>query len=129
MSGGYEYEFEISAQWFKKDNADNEKKLVIYAKENEFGNNSVGADEDGDIVFVKEGKPELTVTGGSTSYVKSTKLTVKATGEYSYIDTVSYSVDGKKETILEKGNKFTYSSDVRERWRCTGFNKVRHISG
>ena len=113
VSGGYEYEFEISAQWFKKDNADNAKKLVIYAKENEFGNNSVGADEDGDIVFVKEGKPELTVTGGSTSYVKSTKLTVKATGEYSYIDTVSYSVDGKKETILEKGNKFTYSSDVR----------------
>ena len=26
---------------------------------------------------------------------------------------MSYSVDGKKETILEKGNKFTYSSDVR----------------
>lgn len=54
VSGGYEYEFEISAQWFKKDNADNAKKLVIYAKENEFGNNSVGADEDGDIVFVRK---------------------------------------------------------------------------
>lgn len=99
------FTFSVAATSFKK-NGNEPKRITIYAKDAYFENKSVGADQDGDIVFIGKTKPNVDVSGASKNWVKKCALTVAASSDYAYIDTISYSVNGVSNDIATGGTAF-----------------------
>ena len=99
------FTFSVAATSFKR-SGDEPKRITIYAKDEYFENESVGADQDGDIVFIGKTKPNVKVSGASKNWVKKCALTVAASSDYAYIDTISYSVNGVSNDIVTGGTAF-----------------------
>lgn len=110
--GNITFTFSVADTSFKR-SGDEPKRITIYAEDAYFGNKSVGADQDGDIVFIGKTKPGITVTGASENWTnKAQTLTVSATSDYAYIDSVSYSVDSVSKNVVAGGTAFKYEKSV-----------------
>lgn len=99
------FTFSVADTSFER-SGDEPKRITIYAEDAYFGNKSVGADQDGDIVFIGKTKPNVEVSGASKNWVKKCALTVAASSNYAYIDTISYSVNGVSNDIVTGGTAF-----------------------
>ena len=103
--GNITFTFSVADTSFER-SGDEPKRITIYAEDAYFGNKSVGADQDGDIVFIGKTKPNVEVSGASKNWVKKCALTVAASSDYAYIDTISYSVNGVSNDIVTGGTAF-----------------------
>ena len=111
------YVFYVSDELLKKDDDGHPARIVIYAKDNVFGNRSVGEDQNGDIVFTGGSKPVITVSAGDPDWTKNWvngehSFDVKASSNSAYIDSVSYSVDGVSKNVVAGGTAFEYEKSV-----------------
>lgn len=109
--GNITFTFSVADTSFER-SGDEPKRITIYAEDAYFGNKSVGADQDGDIVFIGKTKPNVEVSGASKNWVKKCALTVAASSNYAYIDTISYSVNGVSNNVVAGGTAFEYEKSV-----------------
>lgn len=111
------YVFYVSGELLKKDDDGHPARIVIYAKDNVFGNKSVGEDQNGDIVFTGGSKPVITVSAGDPDWTKNWinsehSFDVEASSNSAYIDSVSCSVDGENGNVITDGKAFTCKESV-----------------